>query len=406
MAFGPRRSSGAHDASLERRGPKTANMPMRSSRPSGEGDVMSDDDHAFMGGALALARRGMGETWPNPTVGCVFVREGRVIARGRTARGGRPHAEAAAIEAARAAGHDLAGTTAYVSLEPCSHHGRTPPCADALVEAKVARVVVATGDPDPRVSGGGVKRLLGAGIEVVEGVRKDEADEINAGFFQRVRAGRPLVTLKLATSLDGRIATMTGESKWITGPDARARGQLLRATHDAIMVGIGTVEVDDPQLTCRLPGLGDRSPVRVVVASTSRLRLDSKLVRSATEVPVWLMCAGLDGVERFKDTGVGIVLVGPPVHDQVDLAGVMAMLAEKGITRVLVEGGGRLAASLLAADLVDRLAIFRSGVVIGGDGLAAVAGYGLEKLDLARRYTRQSLQEIGADALETWARRH
>ncbi len=365
-----------------------------------------NDHHAFMGGALALARRGMGETWPNPTVGCVFVRDGRVIARGRTARGGRPHAEAAAIAAAREAGHDLAGTTAYVTLEPCSHHGRTPPCADALVEAKVARVVVATADPDPRVSGGGLTRLRDAGIEVVEGVRRGEADEINAGFFQRVREGRPLVTLKLATSLDGRIATASGESKWITGDDARARGQLLRATHDAIMIGIGTAEADDPELTCRLPGLGDRSPVRIVIDSKARLRLDSKLVRTANKIPLWLMCSEMVGIERFNDTGVGIVLIGPPVDDKVDLAGVMAMLAQKGITRVLVEGGGRLAASLLAADLVDRLAIFRSGVVIGGDGLAAVAGYGLEKLDLARRYTRQSLQEIGADALETWARRH
>ncbi len=367
---------------------------------------MSGDDHAFMGGALALARRGMGETWPNPTVGCVFVRDGRVIARGRTARGGRPHAEAAAIEAARAAGHDLAGTTAYVSLEPCSHHGRTPPCADALVEAKVARVVVATDDPDPRVAGGGLKRLRDAGIAVVEGVRKTEADEINAGFFQRVRQGRPLVTLKLATSLDGRIATMTGESKWITGPDARAWGQLLRATHDAIMVGIGTAVADDPELTCRLPGLGDSSPVRIVVDSRARLARDSKLVVGAKQVPVWLVCAEGADTATLADSGVEIVKVPATSSGAVDLAAALAAMGGRGLTRVLVEGGGRLAASLLAADLVDRLAIFRSGVVIGGDGLAAVAGYGLEKLDLARRYTRQSLQEIGVDALETWARGH
>jgi len=379
---------------------------VRQPRGPGEGNGVSGDDHAFMDGALALARRGMGETWPNPTVGCVFVRDGRVIARGRTARGGRPHAEAAAIEAARVVGLDLAGTTAYVSLEPCSHHGRTPPCADALVEVKVARVVVATGDPDPRVAGGGLKRLRDAGIAVLEGVRSAEADEINAGFFQRVRQGRPLVTLKLATSLDGRIATMTGESKWITGPDARAWGQLLRATHDAIMVGIGTAAADDPELTCRLPGLGDRSPVRIVIDSAARLALDSKLVSGAKQVPVWLVCGEAANTSALAATGVEIVKVPATWSGTVDLAAALAALGGRGLTRVLVEGGGRLAASLLAANLVDRLAIFRSGVVIGGDGLAAVAGYGLEKLDLARRYTRQSLQEIGADTLETWARGH
>ncbi len=364
------------------------------------------DHYALMGSALALARRGMGETWPNPTVGCVFVDDGRVIARGRTAHGGRPHAEAAAISSARDAGRDLAGTTAYVTLEPCSHHGRTPPCADALVDAKVARVIVATGDPDPRVAGRGLARLRDAGIEVVQGVRKAEADEINAGFFLRVAEGRPLVTLKLATSLDGRIATASGESKWITGDDARARGQLLRATHDAIMVGIGTAVADDPELTCRLPGLGNRSPVRVVIGSKASLSRDSKLAASARRTPVWLMCTETTDADALVEAGVEIVKVPATPAGKVDMAAALAVLGGRGLTRVLVEGGGRLAASLLAADLVDRLAIFRAGVMIGGDGLAAVAGYGLEKLDLARRYTRQSLQEIGADALETWARRH
>ncbi|MBX3502903.1 MAG: bifunctional diaminohydroxyphosphoribosylaminopyrimidine deaminase/5-amino-6-(5-phosphoribosylamino)uracil reductase RibD [Alphaproteobacteria bacterium] len=364
------------------------------------------DDAAFMGMALALARRGMGETWPNPTVGCVFVDRGRVVARGRTAPGGRPHAEAAAIEAARQAGRDLAGTTAYVSLEPCSHHGRTPPCADALVEAGVARVVVATGDPDPRVGGGGLKRLRDAGIAVVEGVRKAEADELNAGFFLRVREGRPLVTLKFATSLDGRIATGGGESKWITGEEARARGQLLRATHDAIIVGIGTALADDPELTCRLPGLAGRSPVRVVVDSKARLVRNCKMVAGAGRVPVWLVCTEGAETTALADAGVEIVKVPATPSGTVDLPAALAALGARGLTRVLVEGGGRLAASLVAADLVDRLAIFRAGLVIGGDGLAAVAGYGLERLELARRYTRQSLQEIGADALETWARGH
>ncbi|HQT72519.1 MAG TPA: bifunctional diaminohydroxyphosphoribosylaminopyrimidine deaminase/5-amino-6-(5-phosphoribosylamino)uracil reductase RibD, partial [Acidiphilium sp.] len=209
------------------------------------------DDLAPMRSALALARRGLGETAPNPSVGCVILRDGVVVGRGRTAPGGRPHAE---TEALAMAGEAARGATAYVTLEPCAHHGRTPPCADALIAAGIARVVIAMADPDPRTDGAGIARLRAAGIEVVEGVGAAEAAEINAGFTLRLRAGRPLVTLKLATSLDGQIATRTGESQWITGAAARQLGHALRGTHDAVMVGVGTVLADDPELTCRIEG--------------------------------------------------------------------------------------------------------------------------------------------------------
>jgi len=222
----------------------------------------------MMRAALALARRSLGRTWPNPAVGCVIMRDSRVIARGRTQEGGRPHAEADAIAHAR---ESLKGATVYVTLEPCSHHGRTPPCADALVAAGVARVVSALEDPDPRVKGQGHARLKAAGIAVEVGEGAAQAAEINAGFLLRVREGRPLFHLKLASSLDGRIATASGESKWITGEAARADGQRLRATHDAILIGAATAVADDPELTCRLPGLAGRSPIRIVLDSKARL---------------------------------------------------------------------------------------------------------------------------------------
>lgn len=361
-----------------------------------------------MAGALALARRGMGETWPNPTVGCVLVREGVVLARGRTSAGGRPHAETAALQAARALGVDVRGAAAYVTLEPCAHHGRTPPCAEALLSAGIARCVVATGDPDPRVSGGGLAVLRQAGIDVLEDVGKAEADEINAGFFCRVHSGRPMVTLKLATSLDGRIATAAGDSKWITGEAARARGHLLRASHDAILVGIGTVIADDPALTCRLPGLAARSPVRLIADSEARLPLTAAVVRTAQSVPTWLMCAENVPVDRtlgLEAAGVIVRRLPRGGDGRADPAAMLQALGAQGLTRVLVEGGGTLAAALLAAGLVDRLAVFRAGVVIGGDGVPSVAACGIERLAEAHRFSRLSLGETGEDVLETWARR-
>lgn len=362
---------------------------------------MSDTD--YMRAALSLARRGLGRVWPNPAVGCVIVHGDRVVGRGWTQPGGRPHAE---TEALGRAGSLARGATAYVSLEPCSHHGRTPPCAGALVEAGVARVVLALHDPDPRVSGRGAARLREAGIAVTEGVCEAEARDLNAGFFMRVREGRPLVTLKLASTLDGRIATAGGESQWITGDTARAHGHRLRAEHDAVMVGLNTAQADDPALTCRLPGLVGRSPVRVVMDSHLRLPLSSRLVVGSADVPTWVICRDDNDASRIADyrsRGVDVLTV-PASDEGVDVTAGLATLARRGVTRVLVEGGGRLAASLAKRGLVDRLVWFRAPRLLGGDGLAAVGAMGLDRLADSPLFTRTSVTDVGADVMETYAR--
>ena len=356
--------------------------------------------------ALALAGRGLGVVWPNPAVGCVLVRDRVIVARGWTQSGGRPHAE---TEALRRAGDSARGATAYVTLEPCAHSGRTPPCAEALAEAAVARCVVAIDDPDPRVSGRGIERLQKAGVEVVRGVCAEDARALNAGYLMRLGEGRPLVTWKVASTLDGRIATGKGDSRWITGAPARARAHLLRARHDAVMVGARTAIADRPSLTCRLPGLEDRSPVRVVADSRLRLSLTDPLVSDAAKVPTWVLTlASTDALRRraFEDCGVELIEVGAAPGGGVSMPDALAALAERGITRLLVEGGGRLAASLLRDDLVERIEWFRAASVIGGDGVAAVAALGIERLAEAPRFERVSVLPLGDDALESYVRRH
>jgi diaminohydroxyphosphoribosylaminopyrimidine deaminase / 5-amino-6-(5-phosphoribosylamino)uracil reductase len=359
-----------------------------------------------MRAALALARRGLGRSWPNPTVGCVLVKERRVVGRGWTQPGGRPHAE---TEALRRAGPMARGATAYVTLEPCSHYAQTPPCAEALVEAGIGRAVVAMEDPDPRVSGRGVARLEHGGVSVSLGVGEDEAAAINAGFLLRIREKRPLVTLKLAMTLDGRIATRIGESRWITGEAARARAHLLRAQHDAVIVGSGTALADDPLLNVRLPGLEPRSPLRIVLDGRMRLPLTSALVIDARQTPTWLIT--LEGGERhrrhaYADCGVAVVELPASADESLDLTRVMHYLADKGLTRVLVEGGALLAAALLRERLVDRLAIFRASSMIGGDGLPAAVGFGLDHLAEMPLFTPQETVWLGADRLETYHRAH
>jgi len=358
-----------------------------------------------MHSALAFAGRGLGLVWPNPAVGCVLVGEqGRVVGRGWTQPGGRPHAE---TEALIRAGSGAKGATAYVTLEPCAHHGQTPPCADALVEAGVARVVAAMEDPDPRVRGGGLKRLRNAGIAVETGLLRGEAEILNAGYLMRQNDGRPLVTLKLATTLDGRIATHTGKSRWITGEPARARGHMLRARYDAIMVGIGTALVDDPSLTCRLSGLEDRSPVRIVVDARLHLPLTSNLVATAAETPTWLVTVkGGDADRRraFENCGVRVVEVREAPDGYPDPLAMFQALGEAGLTRVLVEGGGHLAASLMRTDLVDRLCWFRASGVMGGDGIPAIAAYGVDELTMMRRFRRIDVRNVGDDVLESYQR--
>lgn len=360
-----------------------------------------------MRAALSLAARGLGRTWPNPAVGCVLVRDGAVIGRGWTQPGGRPHAETEALARARAFSGGADGATAYVTLEPCNHYGKTPPCALALVEAEVARVVVACQDPDPRVAGGGLTRLRDAGIAVTTGVCEAEALALNEGFFNRITLGRPLVTCKVASTLDGRIATATGESQWITGPTARAWGHRLRASHDAILVGIGTALADDPELSCRLPGLEDRSPVRVVVDSSLRLPPTAKLATGARHIPTWVVTGPTPDparAEALAALGVEPIPVAAGPDGRVDPAAAMTALAARGITRVLVEGGASMAGALLGAGLVDRLEWFRAASLIGGDGLPAIAGFGVEALAAMARFERTAVRSAGADLAESYRR--
>ena len=321
--------------------------------------------------ALALARRGLGNTWPNPAVGCVLVRDGRVVGRGWTQPGGRPHAE---VRALAQAGEAARGATAYVTLEPCAHHGKTPPCAEALIRSGVTRVVTALTDPDPRVSGRGHAMLRAAGIAVTEGVREAAAREAQRGFLTRVTLGRPMLTLKLATSFDGRIATALGESQWITAPAARRHVHALRLTHDAVMVGGGTARADRPGLNVR--GMGRvRQPVRVVVSSGPLPNLPPE---GAEHGPLWQLAG--------------------------DPAAVMADLGARGLTRVLCEGGGILAAGLLRAGLVDQLVGYTAGVVLGGDGRAVTGPLALARLADAPRFRLVETRPIGPDLMHRWLR--
>jgi diaminohydroxyphosphoribosylaminopyrimidine deaminase / 5-amino-6-(5-phosphoribosylamino)uracil reductase len=363
-------------------------------------------DRRWMRAAFELARRGLGDVWPNPAVGCVIVNRQLVVGRGWTQPGGRPHAE---TEALRRAGAAARGATAYVSLEPCSHWGRTRPCADALVDAGVRRVVVALQDPDPRVAGAGLRRLRDAGVEVeVEVVGACEAEaaaDINAGFLTRQRLGRPLVTVKLATSLDGRIATGGGESRWITGHRARAHGHALRAANDAIMVGTGTVLADDPQLTCRLPGLGRRSPVRVVLDRHLRIPPDAHIIAEARQVPTWVFTLRSADPARpaaFLARGVTLIEAGPDADGLIDLKAALSALGQRGVTRLLVEGGARLVASLLRCRLVDRLVWMHAPLLIGGDGIPAVDPFGVAALADAPRFERVAMERVGDDVLTSF----
>ncbi len=359
-------------------------------------------DTEFMMMALALAERGLGQVAPNPAVGCVIVRDGIVVGRGWTQPGGRPHAE---TEALAHAGELARGATAYVSLEPCAHHGKTGPCAEALIAAGVKRVVSAIADPDSRVAGRGFAMLEKAGIEVEEGVCFAQARHLNQGFFLKVSEDRPLVTLKIASSADGRTATRSGHSQWITSDMARARGHLLRATHDAIMVGSATAIVDDPTLTCRLPGLSSRSPIRIVADGRLRLPLTSRLVREARKTPTWILTFSENDAERraaFIDCGVELIDVPVGADALMDMTAAMRILAARGLTRVLLEGGARLASSMMRAHLVDRVEWFRSSTVIGGDGYPAVAALGVDRLDMAPGMVLTETLALGADTLSSY----
>jgi diaminohydroxyphosphoribosylaminopyrimidine deaminase/5-amino-6-(5-phosphoribosylamino)uracil reductase len=355
--------------------------------------------------ALALGRRGLGKTWPNPAVGAVIVREEHgvpvIVGRGWTQAGGRPHAE---TEALRRAGAAARGATMYVTLEPCSHHGKSPPCADAIVAAGIARVVAALEDPNPEVAGAGHARLRAAGVAVEVGLLAAEARRAHAGHLRRMRDHRPQVTLKLAMSADRKVGAAGRRPVGITGEAARARVHMMRAMHDAILIGIGTALADDPQLTCRLPGMETLSPVRVVLDTSLRLPADGALAKSARTTPVWVVAAPdapADAARALRALGVE-VLAAPAQAGGVDLAAVLRLIAGRGVTRLLVEGGPTVAAAFVAAGLVDEAALFHSQKVLGQDGIDALEGLRLDAL--TSEMTSLGREPVGEDSVELFER--
>jgi len=356
------------------------------------------NDRRFMALALRLAARGLGIVAPNPAVGCVIVRDSRIVGRGWTQRGGRPHAETEALEVAGGAAY---GATAYVTLEPCAHHGQTPPCAEALVTAGISRLVAAMRDPDPRTAGQGLARLSAAGIRTECGLMESAAAALNRGFVTSLTRSRPLVTLKLAASLDGRIASRTGHSRWITGAPARRHVHLLRARHDAILIGRGTLDADDPTLTCRLAGLKDRSPIRIVVSGRGELPDDCRLLSDPTHAPVWLV-TGPRGADRHLPDGIEKIVV-KETAGRLDMAEMMSALVSRGITRLLVEGGAVTAAICLEAGIVDRFCLYTAPMLIGGDGLAGIADIAVNDLDRdAPRFRHMKTRPLGEDRLDVY----
>ena len=363
-------------------------------------------DRRFMQLALALGRRGQGRSWPNPAVGAVVVNDGVIVGRGWTQPGGRPHAEP---EALTRAGEAARGATLYVTLEPCSHFGRSPPCADAVIAAGIARVVSAVEDPNPEVAGQGHAKLRAAGIVVDVGLGASEAARDHAGHFRRIRDKRPHVILKLAVSSDDRIGAAGRKPVAITGEAAKARVHLLRAQCDAVLVGIGTVRADDPLLTCRLPGMEAQSPVRVVLDRALRISGTSRLVHSARETPLWVMTSSLSeapAAMKLGAAGAQVIRIAtttaPPPG--LDLLAVLHALAEKGITRLLVEGGARVASSFVTAGLADEIWLLRGPDAVGADGVAALDALPLTSITQSPTFERRAGETLQNDTLTIYER--
>jgi diaminohydroxyphosphoribosylaminopyrimidine deaminase/5-amino-6-(5-phosphoribosylamino)uracil reductase len=354
-----------------------------------------------MKSSLALARHGLGRTWPNPSVGCVIVKDGHVVGRGRTGNGGRPHAEVNALDMV---GSRAKGAHVYVTLEPCAHQGKTGPCANALIKAQIAKVIIATEDTDARVSGKGVEMLRDSGIEVVVGILEKEARELNKGFFLRHTENRPLISLKTATTLDAKIATRTGQSKWITGDLARKRGHLLRVQHDAIAVGVNTVIEDNPYLTSRLDGVS-KTQVRVIFDTNLRLKGTEKIFDDVADHPVWIVSSvdvTPDKAKHMVNLGADILTVPKNEFGQIDLQKAMNAICERGITRLLVEGGAGLMTSFMREGLYDQLYWFKAGSVIGSDGLSAAQALGVENIYEKIQLTHSEQINLGDDVLDIY----
>jgi diaminohydroxyphosphoribosylaminopyrimidine deaminase/5-amino-6-(5-phosphoribosylamino)uracil reductase len=361
-------------------------------------------DRRFTQLALTLGRRGQGRTWPNPAVGAVVVKDGVIVGRGWTQPGGRPHAEP---EALKRAGDAARGATLYATLEPCSHHGRSPPCADAVIAAGIARVVSAIEDPNPEVAGQGHARLRAAGITVDVGLCALEAAYDHAGHFRRIRDKRPHVILKLAVSADDKIGAAGRAPVAITGEAARTRVHLLRAQCDAILVGIGTVLADDPLLTCRLPGMEARSPVRVVLDRSLRIPSGCRLVHSARQTPLWVMTSELaeaPAAAKLGAAGAQVIRVAAAPATGLDVLAVLHALAERGITRLMVEGGSRVASSFVAAGLVDEAWLLGGAEAVGADGVAALDALPLSAITQSQGFKVRASESLGKDTLTVYER--
>ena len=359
------------------------------------------NDERFMALALALGRRGLGNTWPNPAVGAVIVKDGVIVGRGWTQPGGRPHAEVEALKQAKKAAQ---GATLYATLEPCSHTGKSPPCTDAIIKAGIARVVSALEDPNPEVAGQGHERLRGKGITVDIGVGADEARRVHAGHITRVQKARPFVTLKLALSKDDKIGLAGRKPIALTGEVARERVFQMRAQHDAILIGIGTVISDNPHLTCRLPGMMERSPVRVLLDARLRVPLSVSVVSTVSDTPTWVFCSRKPSAiaeDILQQKGCKVFRVDEH-NGELDLNAVLKILAEQGITRLMVEGGATVAASFVGADLVDEAVLLRADKTIGKEGVNALEGMPLTAL--TEKMTSRGTEKLGADTLETFER--
>ena len=360
-------------------------------------------DQRFMQLALSLGRRGLGRTWPNPAVGAVVVKDDVIVGRGWTQPGGRPHAEP---EALRRAGEAARGATLYVTLEPCSHFGKSPPCVDAVIASGIARVVSAIEDPNPYVAGQGHAKLRAAGISVDVGLCAAEAAHDHAGHFRLIRDRRPHVILKLAVSADDKIAAAGHKPVAITGEAARTRVHLLRAQCDAVLVGIGTVLADDPLLTCRLPGMEARSPVRVVLDRALRLPGDSKLMHSARQTPLWVVTSQLaeaPAIAKLGAAGAEVFRVAT-LSARISPSVVLLALAEEGITRLMVEGGARVASSFVAADLVDEIWLLRGPDKVGTDGVAALDAMPLTAITQSPGFKVRASEAVGNDTLTIYER--
>ncbi|WP_374698796.1 bifunctional diaminohydroxyphosphoribosylaminopyrimidine deaminase/5-amino-6-(5-phosphoribosylamino)uracil reductase RibD [Wolbachia endosymbiont (group B) of Limnophora tigrina] len=415
------------------------------------------DDH-FMSIALKLAEKNLGNVAPNPAVGCVIVKDGTIISEGYTGIGGRPHAEVVALQNTKDSTH---GATIYITLEPCCHFGVTEPCTAGIIRAGIKRVVIATIDPDSRVSGGGIKALKEAGIEVEQGIMQKEAEELNVGFLTTKELHRPFIACKIATTLDGKIATFTGDSKWITSEDTRNWVHELRAKYDAIMIGSNTLINDNPLLTCRLPGFEDRSPIRLIIDSQGKLKEEHNIAKTADKITTWVIT---NNKVRKKIKNINYLIVNsnnkPPVIPDVtpthspiiptpssvipvprhwDPENSMAtkqlrsedwipasragmtpepdiinkiclkdmaskLVSEIGITRLLVEGGGVLITELLKCNLIDRLIICRSGKILGNDAIPFVGNLGIQSINNCYRFKKTEIIEFSEDVVELWDR--